>query len=505
MPMSSLVRRLLVRAGRAFNENLASELREHYKRQMAQVKEIENRVSKQIRDMAAKAERVTAKQQRTIERLRTDITRQHTEMRLMLTRPSAQGNGRADGGIPIALSAVELPPIAGQSADEVSIPKDSIVDLARCPVCGTPECTPVSEFNKLLLLESGVDDDARVYKYALCHGCGVVHARRRPVGPRYRYILDRFEITLGRAHDGVPIPASAVLGSTALDDDERRALHKRVSRGIFVSEHLGLNRREYLPALLQDRMANSVHIELLGSLVPLSRPRVLELRPRLGSIGAALKRLYEADVYDMPLFDGQQFLIEEAYGIPATHKVDYDTFAIPYEGQFDLVVANHMFTHAVRPRAFFDTVRERLNPGGYVYLYNEPDERDFLENGKSMFNSLNAFHLQTFNAPSLARSLEAAGFETVFVTHHLGNLIALGRKAAEPRGWARMSDDERERRIKAYQKARDIAILRLPDRLRGHFADEWDALVERAVAAGLADFDDRGRLRLVKFDREDAD
>jgi SAM-dependent methyltransferase len=505
MPMSSVVRRLLMRAGRAFNEDLASELREHHKRQMARIKEIEDRVSKQIRDMATKAERVNAKQQRTIERLRTDFTRQQTEMRLMLKRPREHGNGRADGGTPITLRAAELPSISAQRSDEVSIPRDSIVELADCPVCGTTESTPVSEFNKLLLLESGVDNDAPVYNYALCHGCGVVHARRRPVGRRYRYILERFEITLGRAHDGVPIPANAVLGSSALDDDERRALRNRVSRGVFISEHLGLNRREYLPALLQDRMASSVHIELLGSLVALRRPRVLELRPRLGSIGAALKRLYEAEVYGMPLFDGQQFLIEEAYGIPATHKIDYETFAIPYEGQFDLVVANHMFTHAVRPRAFFDTVRERLNPGGYLYLYNEPDERDFLEDGKSMFNSLNAFHLQTFNGPSLTRSLEAAGFETLFVTHHLGNLIALGRKTTEPRGWQRMTDDERERRTKAYQKARDIAILRLPDRLRGHFAGEWDALVERAVAAGVADFDDRGRLRLVKFDREDAD
>ena len=503
--MSSVVRRLLVRAGRAFNEGLASELRGHHQRQMARIKEIEDRVSKQIRDVAAKAERVSAKQQRTIERLRTDITRQQAEIRLMLKRPHAQDNGRADGGNPITLSAADLPPVAAESSTEVSIPKDSIIELTACPVCGTTACTPVNEFNKLLLLESGVDSAARVYNYALCHGCGVVHARRRPVGPRYRYMFERFEITLGRAHDGVSIPANAVLGSTALDNDERRVLRNRVARGVFVSEHLGLSRREYLPALLQDRMANSVHIELLGSLVPLNKPRVLELRPRLGSIGAALQRLYGAQVYGMPLFDGQQFLIEEAYGIPATHKIDYDTFAIPYDGQFDLVIANHMFTHSVRPRTFLDTVRDRLNPGGYLYIYNEPDERDFLEDGKSMFNSLNAFHLQTFNGPSLARSLEAAGFETVFITHHIGNLIALGRKTTESRVWPRMSEEERDRRTKAYQKARDVAILRLPDRLRGHFADEWDSIVERAVAAGVADFDDGGRLRLVKFDREDAD
>jgi SAM-dependent methyltransferase len=504
MPMRSLLRRLLVRAGRAFNEELASELRGQHKREMARMKEIEDRVSKQIRAVATKSEHATAEQRRTVEQLRAEATRHQGEIRLMLKRPDGRSRGRADGGVPIALSAAELPAPPAAS-DGIAIPTDSIEVLTACPVCGTRESTLVSEFNKLLLLESGVDSDAGVYDYSLCHGCGVVHARRRPVGQRYRYIFDRFEITLGRTHDGVPIPTNAVLGSTALGEDERRTLRERVSRGVFVSEHLGLRRREYLPALLQDRMSNSVHVELLGSLIPLAKPRVLELRPRLGSIGAALKRLYGADVYGMPLFDGQQFLIEETYGIPATHKIDYEGFSIPYEGQFDLIIANHMFTHSVRPRAFFDTVRDRLNPGGHLYLYNEPDEQDFLEDGKSMFNSLNAFHLQTFNGASLARALEATGFETVFVTHHGGNLIALGRKTSTLQPWRRMPDEERERRTHAYQKARDIAILRLPDRLRGHFAAEWDAVVERAVSTGLADFDERGRLRLVKSDREAGD
>jgi hypothetical protein len=111
--------------------------------------------------------------------------------------------------------------------------------------------------------------------------------------------------------------------------------------------------------------------------------------------------------FGMPLFDGQQFLIRETYGIPTDHKVDYDHFSIPYEGQFDLIVANHMFTHAVRPREFFLEVRRRLNPGGHVYLYNEPDERDFLHDGKSIINTLNAFHLQTFDNASLVRALGA--------------------------------------------------------------------------------------------------
>jgi hypothetical protein len=67
-----------------------------------------------------------------------------------------------------------------------------------------------------------------------------------------------------------------------------------------------------------------------------------------------------------------------------------------------------------------------------------------------------------------------------------------------------MDAGERERRVAAYQRARDAAILRLPDRLRPHFAGEWDAIVERSFAAGLVDFDEDGRLRMVKHDRPEA-
>jgi SAM-dependent methyltransferase len=349
-----------------------------------------------------------------------------------------------------------------------------------------------------VLLESGVDDDAAVYNYALCHDCGVVYARRRPVGARYEYLLERFEITLGRAQDGIQRPGHVALRSGELTEEEKAALRERVAKGVFVSEHAGLKRRDYLPALLQDRLANSVHVELIGSLLSPNAPRVLELRPRLGSIGAGLRRLYNADVYGMPLFDSQQFLIGETYGIPADHRVEYDHFCIPYEGQFDLVVANHMLTHSLRPREFLATVRERLKPGGHIYLYNEPDERDFLEGGKSMVNTLNAFHVQTFDGPSLVRALTANGFEAVFVTHHAGNLLALARACPSNGAWPHMTREERDHRVAAYQKARDAAILRLPERLRPLFANEWEAIVERSFAAGLIDYDEGGRLRIVK-------
>ena len=65
--------------------------------------------------------------------------------------------------------------------------------LTACSVCGHGEWTPVCEFNRFLLSGSAPDDAAMRADYALCHRCGVVFARRRPVGERFRFLVEHFE------------------------------------------------------------------------------------------------------------------------------------------------------------------------------------------------------------------------------------------------------------------------------------------------------------------------
>ncbi len=420
-------------------------------------------------------------------------------LELVVRRIDQRTAGRAtDRGRRVPASALE---IEGRRPHDdptgsLSLSRKSIVDLSHCPVCAHGEWTTVCEYNKFFLLQAPVDEDAGVYNYSLCHRCGVVFARRRPVGERYRFLFDRFEIGLGRAWSDEGPRGKLTRTSVALQDDDRHELRRRLAHGVFVSNLLPLRRNDYLPQLQEDRLANSPHIELIGSLLALKSPRVLELRPRTGSIGAALRRLYGASVYAMPLFEAQQLLVREAYAITADHRVDYDRFAIPYEGGFDLIVANHMLTHVLNPREFLRLLKQRLNPGGHVYFYNEQDERDVV-GGKLLFNTLNPFHFQTFNGESLGRALNACGFVAEFVSHHAGRLVVLAA-AGEEAPWEPMGRRERGRRLAAYVRARDLAILRLPVELQHRFAGEWDAVVERAVVAGSADYDERGRLRIVK-------
>ena len=366
--------------------------------------------------------------------------------------------------------------------------------LDACALCGCRERTVVNEFNKLILLEKAPDDTSARYDYAICHACGMLYATRRPVGSRYQFLLDNFgEVTAKQG--GSREIKNPLLNPYPLSDEDRAQLKRLASKGVFVSDHQGLRSVEYLDGLLKDRFENSVHVDVIGSLLTPTGARVLELRPRTGAISESLRRLYGAEVYGMPIWESQRFLLKEIYGIDSPGLVSYDRFEIPYDGQFDLIIGNHMLTHMLRPAEFFATLRSRLKPGGHIYLFNEPDDAEFLSGQQSMLATLNPVHMQAFDHASLARALAANGFRVVFQKRRNLNHLCLAQAGDAP--WTPISESDRNRRIKAYGRARDRAILGVREDVRPRFAAQWASVVERGVAEGVAEFDAGGRLRLV--------
>jgi SAM-dependent methyltransferase len=305
--------------------------------------------------------------------------------------------------------------------------------------------------------------------------------------------MQHFEETLGRGDSA----GKVAITSRRLEPAERERLRALAAKGVYVSDHLGLKGNEYIPGLMRERLANSPHVEMIGSLIPMRTPRVLEIRSRLGSIAEALRRLFDADVRVMTLFENQQFLIQEVYGIDAACGIDFDRFRVPFDGGFDVVVANHMLTHAVRPADFLAEVRSRLAPGGHLYLYNEFSESHYLDRGKSLF-TINPFHLQVYNGPSLTRLLAANGFTTTFMTTLDDAHVCVARRddgAAAER--PQMSDRERARRRSRYRTLLETSILTLPVGARWRVPD-WSEVVQKAVAAGTAEVTRRGDVRLSK-------
>ena len=300
---------------------------------------------------------------------------------------------------------------------------------------------------------------------------------------------------MGRSFSRQTRRGKAAISSGALSDDDREHLRRLVARGVFVSEHTHPSRKEYLPALLADRLDASRHVEILGGLLDLKGRRVLEVRSRLGSIPAALRRLYGTDVSAMSIFEGQRLLINELHGISAS-SIDFDRFQPPADGPWDLIVCNHMLTHTVRPRDMLATLRTHLTPGGFVYFYNEPDDAEILVGGKSMFNTLNAFHLQAFDGDALVRAVAANGFSPVFVTHYEGKILCLAQATDVSDVRPRMSATDLEARRTSYLHARDKAILMLPERERWRVGDEWPLVIDRTIKAGSAELSPGGKFRI---------
>jgi SAM-dependent methyltransferase len=368
------------------------------------------------------------------------------------------------------------------------------LSVDACPMCGDPQRTVVNEWNKLVTMGKAPDADSARYDYAICHACGVGYATRRPFGSRYRFLLAHFgEVT--NKHDGAAEFTNPLLNPYPLTNADREVLARRAARGVFVSDHLGLRGTEYLDGLIKDRLDNSPHLDLIGALIAPRKARVLEVRPRTGVIAEGLRRLFDAEVHTMPIWESQQFLLKQVYGINSLGLVDYDDFRIPDSGPFDLIVCNHMLTHAVRPQRFFDEVRRTLKPGGHIYFYNEPDDAEFLSHNQSMFAALNPLHMQTFDLNSFVRCMAANDLDIQFHRRRQLNHISLVRRG--PTTLKPMGGAERDRRIGAYRTARDRAILSLRGEVRARFAGEWPSSVARAVAEGVAEFDADGTLRLV--------
>jgi SAM-dependent methyltransferase len=367
--------------------------------------------------------------------------------------------------------------------------------LRACPGCGHDELTVVNPWNKLLLLDKAPDDSSARYDYAICHACGILAATRRPFGARFHFLLEHFgEVTAKR--DGRAI-TNPVLNPYPLDEADRDRLRRLAEPGVFVSDLSSAGKaKAYLPGLLRDRFERSGHVDIIGSLLQPRNARVLEVRAKTGALVDGLRRYWGADVHSMPIWESQQFLVQEFYGIPASRLIDFDRFAIPFDGTFDLIVCQHMLTHALRPAEFLAELRRKLNPGGHIYLYNEPDDIEFLGKGQSMIAHLNPLHMQAFDQESLARVLAANGFEVVFMKRHDLTHVCLARLTPDAR-MTPMDAPACQRRLEQYRKAFDRSILRLDETISPRVAEQWLEVVERAVAGGVAEFDKNGRLRLV--------
>jgi len=357
-----------------------------------------------------------------------------------------------------------------------------MVSLDRCPVCDGAQHTLVCKYNGLILLRNVQGSDLARSEFACCHTCGLVFALRRPEGAEFEYLSSHFNEFLGRAagDDANPLDYEH-----PLTDTDREALRRHLRGGWLVSEDAEPPTSEWMPWILYDRMSQGYHFDWLSESVPLEGARVLEIRAKTGALLDMLRRYHHADVYAMPMFESQQFVIEEQYGIPCKRRVDFEHFEVPYDGTFDLIIAKHLFTHALQPREMFRALRAHLKPDGHLYLYAENDDTRMYQKSKNLFGEQKCFHFQNFDLPTYARCLGWQGFKPVFIRHpkrQESQMTCLARVDDLVHG-DRIPPNELESRLTMYEDWHDRSLLQLPTHAQTEIGHE---AVEAARARDFA-------------------
>ncbi|SRR6266545_1509407 len=360
-----------------------------------------------------------------------------------------------------------------------------MIAVANCPACAGSGATPVFDYNGLVLLDYMRDSPQSRYDYRLCHTCGLVYAGLRPEGEELTFLYSRFDEFLGR-------------------DDKRAyprdSVRDHLAHGWLPSEEEGTARDDLVRSVYNKQISESMHVPIIASKVPLQGTRILELRATTGLMLDLFKRFFgAAEVYAMPMSEHYRNVID-ALNPMETAIIDFEALDIPFPGTFDLVVARHMLTHALRFDHLWHTLHRIIAPSGWLYLHLENDDAIMFSRRKNLFGEMKCFHFQNFDLDTLGRMLRWNGFEPEFVRHARdgrSELICLARRLDGPRE-ARITPQALDARIRMYEEWRDRSVLSAPDSVRTLLAAEMPALEARAVARGYAVQDRKGRIVAVK-------
>jgi SAM-dependent methyltransferase len=379
-------------------------------------------------------------------------------------------------------------------------------EVPACLVCGEEQRTIVAEYNRLIAIDGLRDADITRSEYALCHGCGLVYATRRPGRAEYDYMYENFNELLLREDKSqrniFNLPDE--LDDTMRDDLDRGYLPWWELRGA----PLDADDRVRAPMLREfDRqLADLPH---LMPHVSFDGASVLQVRAKTGQFADFMMRALGARMVDvMTLFPAQTYIARKSRNVRAETCIDYETFRIPFEERYDLILENHVLIHMLRPDETFAEFRAHLADGGALFLKNELDDARLFAKGANMFAELRSFHFQQFDIPSLERVLLRFGFAPVAMSHShpkKSDIVGLARmQDSVPSAAPRIPPAELKARLAMYSQWRDESVLSLPrDLAEALFGGELAAMRARVESTGRMSRDRKGRLpalRTLRFD-----
>ncbi len=293
------------------------------------------------------------------------------------------------------------------SMDEIALAASAMVQLPGCPACGSTNLRDAFSDNDLTR-HTQLPDALRRSDYCLCHNCMLVFAAWRQVPEAATAYYDLFPDLEHRHYAVYPPP------------EEYRANKVRVAKWI-VGE-------------LENASALS------------DNARVLHIRCDCGSLGPVVREKFpEATVFGQDYFESNVRFANESGNVDASLLKPTGAELLEESG-FDVVVINHMFTHALEPRADLEIYLKMLKPGGTIFTYNEIDFYEALRFGGRHFRTkpVNNYHKQLFTPRSLQRFFASAGLEMTHAGRRRNTLSASLKYSpaawVEPAGQAELED-----------------------------------------------------------------
>jgi 2-polyprenyl-3-methyl-5-hydroxy-6-metoxy-1,4-benzoquinol methylase len=146
---------------------------------------------------------------------------------------------------------------------------------------------------------------------------------------------------------------------------------------------------------------------------------VLNIRCEFGAHLARLRDKHGVkELYGLDHFATNLRHAREVLGLENLDSLDPYLTELPFGSKkFDLILANHLLTHALDPMGLMAILRARVAPGGAVVFYNEIDHIAIMDLPKTFRRGVVSYHKQLLTRTSLENMCRLAGFRTAWLDY----------------------------------------------------------------------------------------
>lgn len=265
--------------------------------------------------------------------------------------------------------------------------------LLACPSCGSDDLRDLFDDNDISDNNS-LPDPLRRSDYRLCRHCALIFASWRQVPEAADAYYNLFPSLEHRDYATYPPPQSY-----------------RDNKAKVANWVAGELEKE---GLLKDHV------------------RILHVRCDCGSLGPAIRsHVPNAAVVGLDYFESNIRFANENGNVEAGDLSPAGATPLHQE-KFDVIIINHMFTHALDLRRDLEIYLEMLGSEGALFVYNEIDFSEMLRLGGRYFRlkPINNYHKQLFSPHSFQRFFASAGCSIVHAQRRRNTLSALVRRDA---------------------------------------------------------------------------